>query len=62
MLCTGVESYHIELRARVVCELSLNKDFYLTPSIVSLFDNEGTLISKNVLMAVSAQYHSTMRS
>ena len=58
LLCCGNENLHVELRARVVCELALNKDFYLTADKVSLYDNssgDGTciLISKNILPATS---------
>ena len=56
MLCTGADSLHVELRARVACELTLNKQYYLMPEIVSAFNEDSTLKLKNVLMAVSGQY------
>ena len=39
-----------------VCELVLNEDHYLQPSIVS-FCSESSIISKNVLLATSASFH-----
>ena len=46
---------HVEFRVRTVCELALHQDYYLQPSVVSFCDNH-TEISKNVLLATSANY------
>ena len=47
---------HTELRVRTLCELVLNKDFYLQPSVVSLLDPYGHVISKNDMIGTSANY------
>ena len=47
---------HVELRVRTLCELVLNENFYLQPSIVSIFDPYGKQISKNALIATSANF------
>ena len=47
---------HTELRVRTLCELVLNKDFYLQPSVVSLLDPYGHVISKNAMIGTSANY------
>ena len=46
---------HVEFRVRTVCELALHEDYYLQPSVVSFCDSH-TEISKNVLLATSANY------
>lgn len=42
---------HTELRVRTVCELTLNEEYYLQPSIVSFCAH------KNILLATSANFH-----
>ena len=43
MLCTGIEQLHIELGVRTLCELALNLDYYLQPTIVSLVGGDGSI-------------------
>ena len=56
ILSCGNQSLHKELRERTPCELVLNEDFYLQPSIISLLDFEGHEISKKALIGTSASY------
>ena len=41
---------------RTVCELVLNENYYLQPSITSLFDIDGSIVGKNALPATSASF------
>ena len=47
---------HIEFRVRTLCELVLNEKAYLHPSIISLLDPYGIEVSKNALIATSANF------
>ena len=51
ILCCGEQSMHTELRVRTVCELTLNEEYYLQPSIVSFCAH------KNILLATSANFN-----
>ena len=42
---------HTEFRVRTVCELTLNEEYYLQPSIVSFCTH------KNILLATSGNFH-----
>ena len=41
LLCSGSEDYHLEFRARTVCELVLNSSFYLVEDKCSILSFEG---------------------
>ena len=56
ILCCGEDTLHVELRVRTLCELVLNEEFYLQPSIISILDPYGNEISKRALIATSARY------
>ena len=56
LLSCGSESMHTEFRVRTVCELTLNEEYYLQPSIVS-FCSSTNIVSKNLLLATSANFH-----
>ena len=47
---------YTEFRVRTVCELTLNEEYYLQPSIVSFCSHSNTL-HKNVLLATSSNFH-----
>ena len=47
---------HQELRVRTICELTCHEQYYLQPTIVSVFDASGCISSKNVLPATSANF------
>ena len=47
---------HTEFPVHTVCELTLNQEHYMQPSIVS-FCSEFSVIAKNVLLAMSANFH-----
>ena len=53
----GSQTLHTEFRVRTLCELVLNEEFYLQPSIVSLLSPDGHEISKNALIGTSANYY-----
>ena len=44
----------MELRVRTLCELVINENYYLQPSITSLLDSDG--IGQNALVATSGSY------
>lgn len=56
ILCCGNECLHTELRIRNTCEMVLHEEFYLKPSIRSLLDAEGGIVSKNALVATSGNF------
>lgn len=65
LLCSGSEDYHLEFRARTVCELVLNSSFYLVEDKCSILSIEGATPIKNVLAATSrsfTQFSSNERS
>ena len=62
VLCCGEDILHTELRVRTLCELVLNEEFYLQPSIVSILDPHGKEVSKRALIATSAQYDQALAS
>ena len=62
VLCCGEDTLHTELRVRTLCELVLNEEFYLQPSIVSILDPHGKEVGKRVLIATSAQYDHALAS
>ena len=47
---------HIEFRVRTLCELVLNEKPYLHPSITLFLDPYGIEVSKNALVATSANF------
>ena len=53
LLCTGHEHLHVELRARVTCELVLNKSYYLGEAIISSIAPDGEKICSGVLVGTS---------
>lgn len=60
ILCNGDEELHYELRARVTCELTLHKQYYLRDDVTSsMIDSHGNVIMKNSLMGTSSQFYST---
>ena len=54
LCCGNEESFHVELRVRTLCELVINENYYLQPSITSLLDSDG--IGQNALVATSGSY------
>lgn len=56
ILCSGTQLYHAEFRDRTLCELVLHQQHYLQPSIISLLDPDGIVISKNALIATSENF------
>ena len=56
ILCCGQEEMHVEFRVRTLCELVLNENTYLHPSIVSHLCPDGIETSKNALVATSANF------
>ena len=56
LLCSGCEDYHLEFRARTVCELVLNPRFYLAEEKCSILSFEGTKPIRNVLAATSRNF------
>ena len=57
LLCCGHDEMHRELCTRIVCELVLNEDFYLQPSIIPVMDPVGSEVIKNGLPATSSSYN-----
>lgn len=63
VLCTGLEEFHHQLRARACCELVLHQDYYLTPDKLDVLkweDEEQCKshkpVGKNAIVASSANY------
>ena len=54
--CCGNQSLHTELRVRTVCEIVLNEQFYLQPSMISILDPDETVLSRNALPATAGSY------
>lgn len=52
----GDQTLHTELRVRTLCELVLNEEHYLQPSVMSLLSPDGHEISKNAVIGTSASY------
>ena len=61
LLCSGSEDYHLEFRARTVCELVLNSSFYLVEDKCSILSIKGATPIKNVLAATSRSLHSFLQ-
>ncbi len=55
VLCTGEQSLYTELRVRTLCELVLNKGYYLQPEVVSIL-TFGEVSIKNVLPSTSRSF------
>ena len=53
VLCSRNQLHHTDFRVRTLCELVLYQHHYLQPSIISLMDPDGMVVSKNALIATS---------
>ena len=60
-LCCGSEALHTELRVRITCEMALNADFYLQPSIICLLDVPEGGKQTPVLPASSSKFDEACR-
>ena len=58
ILSIGSQTLHtdLEFRVRTLCELVLNEEHYLQPSVMSLLSPDGHEISKNAVIGTSASY------
>ena len=62
LLYCGSENMYNELRVRTLCELVMNEDFYLKPSVISVLDPAGKEVLKQGLPATSANYLEALTS